>query len=236
MLIVVLAPCILRIMSTLYIVATPIGNLGDISQRALDIFKSVDFVIAEDTRQSGKLLAAFEIKKPYMSLHAHTRPRELASVLKRLNGGESAALVTDAGTPGIADPGGLLVKAIEDSGEEIDVVPIPGASAVVTALSVAGMKANQFTFMGYVPHKKGRNKFFDGIDGFDHTVVFFETPHRIEKTLIALAGLTNKKRRIVICRELTKMHETIYRTTVAEVLESVPKESFRGEFVICIES
>ncbi|MAG11313.1 MAG: 16S rRNA (cytidine(1402)-2'-O)-methyltransferase [Parcubacteria group bacterium] len=220
-------------MSTLYIVATPIGNLGDISQRALDTLSSVDFVIAEDTRQSGKLLSAYDISKPYMSLHAHTTPRELKSILSRLKT-ESAALVTDAGTPGIADPGGLLVKAIEDSDDDISIVPIPGASAVVTALSVAGMRANQFTFLGYVPHKKGRNKFFNGIDKALHTVVFFETPHRIGKTLEALSGLS-KNRRIVICRELTKMHETIYRTNVSDVKNSVPEDEYRGEFVIVIE-
>lgn len=221
-------------MTRLYIVATPIGNLGDISQRALDVLSEVDFVIAEDTRQSGKLLAAYDIKKPFMSLHAHTTPRQIESVLKRLQT-ESAALMTDAGTPGIADPGGLLVKAVEDQELDIDIIPIPGASAVTTALSVAGMRANQFTFLGYVPHKKGRSKFFDTIDGAQHTVVFFETPHRIGKTLDALGALSEPDRRIVICRELTKMHETIYRTTVAVVKESVPESQFRGEFVICVE-
>lgn len=217
----------------LYIVATPIGNLEDMSYRAVRVLSGVDFVIAEDTRQTRKLLSHYEIDKPVVALHAHSSSVSHKKVVARLVG-ESAALVTDAGTPGIADPGGLLVAALD--GVDVEIVPIPGASAITAALSVAGMRANQFTFMGYAPHKKGRNSFFDEVENSSYTVVFFETPHRIGKTLIALASFSDTDRRIMVGRELTKLHETIYRTNVGGIKGAVPEVDFRGEFVIVVEA
>lgn len=217
-------------MSHLYIVATPIGNLQDITLRALDVLKSVDFVIAEDTRQTRKLLSHFDIAKPIVSLHAKSSLAHQQKIIDRLQS-ESGALVTDAGTPGIADPGGVLVSKLDD---QVQVVPIPGPSAVVTLLSVAGMKANQFVFMGYAPHKKGRSKFFDEILQSPYTVVFFETPHRIAKTLESLKIVGS--RRVVVGRELTKQFEMLYRATGETMIDVIPEADFRGEFVIAIES
>lgn len=224
----------LHAMSTLYIVATPIGNLDDISARAIATLSAVDFVIAEDTRQTKKLLSHYGIEKPVIALHAHTISSDIKHIAQRLEH-ESAALVTDAGTPAIADPGGLLVEYVAEHFPDVRVIPIPGASAITCALSIAGMKGNQFLFMGYVPHKKGRNSFFTEIESCPYTVICFETPHRIGKTLTAIAGFQQKDRKIVIERELTKMFETVYRTTVEHIETCMKEKDYRGEFVILIE-
>lgn len=213
----------------LYIVATPIGNLGDISGRAREILSSVDLVLCEDTRVTSRLLAALEITPSTMSFHEHTDPLKRKQIVDRLVNGAKIALVTDAGTPAISDPGGFLVKDAVDAG--IEVTPIPGPSAVIAALSVSGFAIDRFTFLGFPPHKKGRNSFFAEIAGFDHAVVLYESTHRIAKTLEALKELG---RPLVVCRELTKMHETVYRGSAEEILKQLDETSSKGEFVIVI--
>lgn len=213
----------------LFIVATPIGNLGDISARAKDVLSSVDLVLCEDTRVTSKLLAALELHPSTTSFHEHTDPRKRKEIVDMLVAGKKIALVTDAGTPAISDPGGFLVKDAVDAG--IVVTPIPGPSAVIAALSISGMAIDRFTFLGFPPHKKGRAGFFASIEKIDHAVVIYESTHRIEKTLEALMPF---KRPLVVCRELTKLHETIYRGSVAEVLDALKKTSTKGEFVVVI--
>lgn len=214
---------------TLFIVATPIGNLGDISARALETLRSVELVLAEDTRVTAKLLAAYEIKAKVDSFHEHTEVSKLARVVEKLRAGSNMALVTDAGTPGVSDPGGKLVA--EAVKADVRVIPIPGASAVVAAVSISGYSSDRFTFVGFPPHKKGRQTFFKELVEIPHMIVLYESTHRILKTLEALRELD---RSLVVCRELTKLHETIYRGSVDEVLEHLSKTSTKGEFVIVV--
>lgn len=214
---------------TLFIVATPIGNLGDISARALETLRTVDLVLAEDTRVTAKLLAAYEIRVKVDSFHEHTDAGKLARVIEKLVGGSAMALVTDAGTPGISDPGSWLVAEAVKAG--VKVVPIPGASAVAAAVSICGFTSDRFTFVGFPPHKKGRQTFFKELLDIPHMIVLYESTHRILKTLEALRDMG---RSLVVCRELTKMHETIYRGSVDQVLEQLSKTSTKGEFVIVI--
>lgn len=215
----------------LYMVATPIGNLGDISDRTKNILGAVSFIACEDTRVARKLLQHLNIKKELISLHHHTPENIIQRTASRIKNGESAAYISDAGTPGLADPGGLLVKAAVTM--EVKVVPIPGPSAVVAALSVAGLPANIYTFMGYPPHKKGRQKFFKAVADCKHVVVIFESTHRIKKMMLELT-LSVGDRQIVVCRELTKIYETVYRGSAAEVLEQLEASSTKGEFVVVV--
>ncbi|MBU0531024.1 MAG: 16S rRNA (cytidine(1402)-2'-O)-methyltransferase [Candidatus Uhrbacteria bacterium] len=217
----------------LYIVATPIGNLSDVSERALETLRNVDAILCEDTRVTSKLLSAYGIKKPLESFHQHSDAKKISKVLDRLET-EDLALVTDAGTPGISDPGGVLVvEAVKRFGEDITIVPIPGPSAVMAALSVSGFPADQFVFLGFPPHKKGRQKFFDQLNNINSTIVFYESTHRIEKTLAELESRL-EDRQIMLGRELTKLHESIYRGTTAEVTTKLKSDSMKGEFVIVI--
>lgn len=221
---------------TLYIVATPIGNLKDISERARDTLASVHMILCEDTRVTRKLLDAYEIKTKVFSYHQHSTGLKIKHITEMLAQGHDLALVTDAGTPAISDPGGVLVEAlVKHFGDTLKVVPIPGPSAVTTALSVAGMSADKFVFLGFPPNKKGRKKFFDGIEDYNLTVVFYESTHRVLKTMEEL-GLRFPNRNIVVCRELTKLHETIYRGTVEQVTEQLKSTSIKGEFVIVMQS
>jgi len=225
----------------LYIVATPIGNLGDITLRALETLKSVDFVLCEDTRVSKKLLNHYEIDTPTISYHQHSKDKKVNEIIKLLEEGKDLALVTDAGTPGISDPGNQLVEAVKDTAE---VIPIPGASAAITALSISGFPTDKFVFMGFPPHKKGRKKYFEELSrhlqgsrltaGKDqkYTVALYESCHRIKKTLGELSEVLESDRKLCVCRELTKKFETIYRGTISEVLEQNIKE--KGEFVVII--
>lgn len=224
-------------MSTLYIVGTPIGNLGDITFRAVETLKSVDFVIAEDTRVTKHLLTHFEIDKPVVSCFAHTSAGKMDQIIERVVQGESAALVTDAGTPGISDPGGLFVQELLKADPDARIIPIPGPSAVVSALSIAGLPADQFVFFGFPPHKKGRQTFWKEVVAADKTVVFYESIHRIQKALEELEVLLGKDnlRRLVVCREVTKMYESIYRGTISQVLMAVQNAPQKGEFVIVLE-
>ncbi|MDP3986274.1 MAG: 16S rRNA (cytidine(1402)-2'-O)-methyltransferase [Candidatus Veblenbacteria bacterium] len=216
---------------TLYMVATPIGNLGDISERARETLRAVSLLACEDTRVTAKLLAHLELRKSLLALHHHSPARVVEQVLARLRAGEDVAYASDAGTPGLADPGGKLVQAAAQAG--FAVVPIPGPSAVTAALSVAGVPANSYLFLGYPPHKKGRKKFFAEVAASSHAVVFFEATHRILKTLGELGSVVGT-RPMVVCRELTKMYETVYRGTALEIVEQLKASSIKGEFVIVV--
>jgi len=219
---------------TLYIVGTPIGNMSDITDRAKDVLGSVDLILCEDTRVTGKLLSRLEIKTKMAPLHQHTKDSIHAKYIKLLAEGHELALVTDAGTPGISDPGGKFVEqAIRQLGEELVVSPIPGASAVISALSISGFPADRFRFLGFPPHKKGRSTFFSELQNMPETIVFYESTHRIEKALDQLTE-SIPDRKIVVGRELTKMHETIYRGTPEEVTVKLKAGSLKGEFVIVL--
>lgn len=221
-------------MSHLFIVATPIGNLEDISFRAVRVLQEADLILCEDTRVTKKLLDRYDIKKPLQSYHQHSKLAKTEYIVDMLASGKDCALVSDAGTPGISDPGGLLVETIvERLGDEVTIVPIPGANAALTALSVCGFPTDRFIFLGFPPHKKGRKTFFEDIAALRETAVFYESKHRIEKALIALATHADD-RRIVVARELTKQFETVYRGTPSECLAALKADDMRGEFVIVI--
>lgn len=221
-------------MAKLYIVATPIGNLDDVSERAVSTLASVDLVLCEDTRVTKRLLDRLELETKTMSYHQHSGQMKEKQVIDLLAEGKSLALVTDAGTPGISDPGGKLVEAVmKHFGSEVVVSPIPGPSAVVAALSVSGFPADRFSFHGFPPHKKGRKTYFDTICDAKGTVVFYESTHRIMKAMAEIAERA-PERSLVVCRELTKLHETIYRGTAAEVTSALESTSIKGEFVIVL--
>ncbi len=217
---------------TLYLVATPIGNLEDVSARAIRVLSEVNEIFCEDTRVTKKLLNNFGIVKPLISWHHHSSLSKTAEVMARLQAGMSIAYVSDAGTPGLADPGEKLVAAAAILG--IRVVPIPGPSAVTTILSVCGFNTQSYIFLGWPPHKKGRQKFFNEIKNLNSVIVFFESTHRIIKTLVSLQELI-PNRQLVVGRELTKVFETIYRGTAEEVILKLKNSSIKGEFVIVIE-
>lgn len=219
---------------TLFVVATPIGNLGDITLRALETLKSVDRIAAEDTRVTAKLLQKYEIKKPLISLRARSGIGVYEKVVDLVRGGESVAYVTDAGTPGISDPGPLLVSLVREAIGETAIVTIPGPSALTAALSVAGVPTDEFLFLGFLPHKKGRQKALDGIAKEERLVVLYESPHRIRKLLTELMARI-PERRVVVAHELTKLHEHTASGTAAEMLKRLDKDiPERGEFVVMI--
>ena len=278
-------------MATLYIIATPIGNLGDITFRALEILKGVDLVACEDTRQTLKLLNHYQISKPLVSYFQHSKLSKIEYIAGQLAEGKNIALVTDAGTPGISDPGGKLVRELSSlfpersiaeskgggsanfypstsSGNKnlpLKIVPIPGPNAAIAALSVSGFPTDKFIFMGFPPHKKGRNKFFEEVARAEYVVVFYESTHRILKAMEQLSsslrgaerrsnpadgskdsGLPRvsdarddkkSERQVVVCRELTKMFESVYRGTAEEILGRLneDKNNQKGEFVVIIE-
>lgn len=217
----------------LYIVATPIGNLGDMTLRALETLKAVDVVLSEDTRVTGNLLRHFEIKKPLVSFHEHTEAEKAAKLIERMKAGESMALVTDAGTPGISDPGNVLVALASESG--IKVVPIPGASALGAIVSVAGIDMREFLFLGFPPHKKGRQTFFQKLAEAEMPVIYYESPHRVIKNLELLMELSSQKN-LVLGRELTKIFEEVVRGSVEEVKMYLEGKAgkMKGEFTIVV--
>ena len=225
-------------MLTLYIVATPIGNLEDITLRAIRILKEVDLILCEDTRVTKRLLQKYEIDKPTMSYHAQSKLSKVDKILALLEEGKNIALVSDAGTPTISDPGCMLVDQVRARfGEEVEVIPVPGASAVLSALSVSGFPSSEFVFLGFLPHKKGRETLFREITSSKRTVVFYESPHRMEKTLASLAEHLEPERRLQISREMTKIYEQHVRGSLLEVIaffQSHP-EGIRGEFVVVVE-
>ena len=222
-------------MSTLFVVATPIGNLGDISRRALEVLSSVNVVAAEDTRHTGKLLSEFSISSKLVALHDHNEDRSTASIIKMMEDGKSIAIVSDAGTPLISDPGYHLVNQCLSRG--FDVVAVPGPSSVTAALSIAGMPTNRFSFEGFVPAKNvARKEFLSNLKFETRTQVFFESPHRINETLRAMKEIMGSKREISLCRELTKAFEQVVLGTVGEISERVASGDIpsRGEFVLVL--
>ncbi len=224
-------------MGTLYIVATPIGNLKDITLRALEVLKEVDLILCEDTRVTRKLLDHYSIKTPTLSYHQHSRMKRINEIVGYLEQDKKLALVTDAGTPGISDPGNKLIdRLIKDRliEEQTRVVPIPGASAVTAAASVSGLPMDKFIFLGYPPTKKKRKKFFQEIADSKYPVIFYESPHRILKSLEELALLIEHDRQVVVCRELTKKFESIYRGTMDKVLEKVQEDPVKGEYTVVV--
>ena len=214
---------------TLFIVATPIGNLEDLSFRALRTLREVDLIVAEDTRRTAKLLAHYEIHRPMVSLHAHNEHREAPRIVQRLESGVSVALVSDAGTPGIADPGELLVRLARELG--IRVIPIPGASAIMAALSISGLPASEFVFMGFAPRSGAeRTRWMERLASERRTVVFFEVPHRVDRTISNLANLL-VNRQIQVNRELTKINEELIVCTNQLTGSQVRPQ---GEFVVVV--
>lgn len=219
-------------MGTLYVVATPIGNLSDLTLRAIETLKSVDLVACEDTRHSKILLEHYGIQKPLVSYHQHSGSFKTEKILTELGSGKAVALVTDAGTPGINDPGGRLVAAAIAAGHSV--TPLPGATALTAALSVSGLPTDRFEFLGFLPHKKGRQTLFQHIASTEITVVFYESTHRILKTLQQLAEVLAPERQVVVCRELTKQFESIYRGSVTQVLQQLQSGVTKGEFVVIV--
>ena len=218
----------------LYLVATPIGNLKDITLRALETLKQVDLILCEDTRVTRKLLEHYEIKKPTESYHHHTPESKVKEIIVLLKNGKNIALVTDAGTPGIADPGNKLVaELIKDSSAARLISPIPGPSALATALSIAGFPTDKFVFYGFPPTKKKRKEFWQKIADNDLAVVFYESPHHIIKSLTELKEFS-PSRQAMVGRELTKKFETVYRGTLAEIIDQLTTEA-RGEFVVVLD-
>ncbi len=218
---------------TLYLVATPIGNLGDFSPRAVEILESVDFIAAEDTRVSVKLLNHFHIKKSLVSYHEHNHVTAGQAILARLLAGESCALVTDAGTPAISDPGEDLVRLCGERG--VNIVAIPGCCAAINALAVSGLPTGRFTFEGFLTvNKKSRREHLERLRDEERTMVFHEAPHKLRTTLQDLCAAFGPERRIALCREMTKLHEEIWRTTLGEAAARYETTSPKGEYVLVI--
>lgn len=227
----------------LYIVATPIGNMSDMTFRAVETLKTVDYILCEDTRTTGSLLKHYEIGNKnsegfskLMSFHSHSKLQKVNQIIELIRAGKNLALVSDAGTPCISDPGVMLIAELKkELGDELIVHPIPGASALISALSSAGIPVHEFTFKGFVPHKKGRETFFTEVSETEHTVVFYESVHRILKTLASLAEHA-PKRTVSLARELTKMFEETKQGTAAEILEYFENnpDKVRGEFVVIV--
>lgn len=221
-----------NIVNALYLVATPIGNLGDITYRAVYILNSVDMIMAEDTRTSSVLLRHYSINTPIRSYHSHNIPLETPKVISRLKEGKSIALISDAGTPGISDPGYKLVSECYEN--NIRVIPIPGASAFLAALTASGLPTQSFVFEGFFPHKKGRNTRIDNLKEEKRTIILYESPHRIEKTLKQLLEKWGN-RKCILAREITKKFEEFISGTFEQVLEKCKSHTLKGEMVLIIE-
>jgi len=220
-------------MSKLYLVPTPIGNLGDITLRAIEVLKNVDIVLAEDTRKSGFLLKQFQISKPVQSHHKFNEHKTLESIVERIMGGTTVALVTDAGTPGISDPGFLLVRACIEKGIEVE--SLPGPTAFVPALVNSGLPCDRFVFEGFLPQKKGRQKRLTELSHETRTMVLYESPYRLVKTLTQLAEHFGPERKGSVSRELTKVHEETVRGTLQELALYFSKGTVKGEIVLVVE-
>lgn len=220
-------------MGTLYIVATPIGNMKDITLRALETLRSVDFVLAEDTRVAKKLLSHYNIQKPVWRADARVERTIGEKVTRELTLGKNIAFVSDAGTPNISDPGSAIVAYVREHGA-VPIIPVPGASAITAFFSVAGISGDAFVFLGYPPHKKGRGLFFKKMTEFDLPVIFYESPHRIGKTVQDIKKYYGESKKICVGRELTKIYEEIFWGTPEEVGRHFLGERKRGEFVLII--
>ncbi|MEA2113610.1 MAG: 16S rRNA (cytidine(1402)-2'-O)-methyltransferase [Patescibacteria group bacterium] len=248
-------------MPKLYIVATPIGNLKDISFRALETLKKVDLILCEDTRVAKKLLDCYEISKQTISYHQHSKLKKSKYILEQLRGGKDLALISDAGTPLISDPGAKLIKYLLEQLSNLKIIPVPGPSALICALSISGISADKFVFLGFPPAKKKRKKFFKEVADSKYTIVFYESCHRILKTLQELSFVIaskarqsqklpidknaslrfsrNNERQVIVYRELTKKFETVYRGEVKEIIEQIQNPpaggKVKGEFVVVVE-
>jgi 16S rRNA (cytidine1402-2'-O)-methyltransferase len=220
-------------MSKLYLVPTPVGNLGDITLRAIEVLSQVDLILAEDTRKSGYLLKHLQIRKPLTSHHKFNEHRTLETTIKRLREGATVALITDAGTPGISDPGYLLVRGCLEA--EIDVEVLPGPTAFIPALVGSGIPCDRFVFEGFLPQKKGRVTRLTELAREKRTIVLYESPHRLVKTLQQLADHFGEDRRASVSRELTKMHEETRRGTLTELVQHFALQTVKGELVLVIE-
>lgn len=220
-------------MSKLYVVSTPIGNMKDITLRALEALKNVDLIVCEDTRSAMKLLTRHGITgKKVISYFAGTKEMKVSSIINEILSGKDVALISEAGTPCISDPGFTLVSTAIEKG--IEVVSIPGPSAVAAAASISGFPVDKFVFYGFIPHKKKRQQTIKNILSEDKTVIFYESPHRILKTLKQIVELGGANRKVALCRELTKKFEEVIRGTVSEVLSVLNKQGVRGEFVVVL--
>lgn len=220
--------------STLYLVATPIGNLADLSERAVKVLTEVDFIAAEDTRNTGHLLSYLGIQKPLVSYHEHNKRERGENICDRLQAGESCALVTDAGTPAISDPGEDLVALCAERG--ITVTSVPGCCAGITALTLSGLPTRRFTFEGFLSvNKSDRKKHLDSLKNEPRTMIFHEAPHKLKTTLADLRETFGDTRRISLCRELTKLNEEVLRLTLAEAVAYYEENAPRGEYVLVVE-
>lgn len=219
-------------MGILYLVPTPVGNFEDITMRALRILREADLILAEDTRTSGNLLRHFDIKNAMLSYHKFNEHHTVESVVNRLRGGETVAVVSDAGTPGISDPGFLVAREAIRAG--IEVITLPGATAMVPALVSSGLPCDRFCFEGFLPQKKGRQSRLKALATEPRTMVFYESPHRVVKALAQLIEVFGAERPVSVCREISKIHEESVRGTLAEALEHFQTNEPRGEFVIVV--
>lgn len=220
-------------MSKLYLIPTPIGNLNDITLRSIEVLKKVDFILAEDTRHSGKLLKYLEIDKRVVSHHQHNEHKTVEKIVDQLKGGETIALVSDAGTPAISDPGFLLVRECIKHGIEVEC--LPGATAFVPALVNSGLPCDKFVFEGFLPQKKGRQTRLKILQEEPRTIIFYESPHRLIKTLNQLAEYFGADRKVSVSRELTKIHEETIRGSVTEVINYYENNTLKGEIVLVVE-
>jgi 16S rRNA (cytidine1402-2'-O)-methyltransferase len=221
-----------RLQTQLYLVPTPIGNLGDITYRAVEVLQSVDVILAEDTRTSGKLLKRYSIQGQLKSFHIHNEHKTVAAIIEKFNNGTVMALISDAGTPGISDPGYLLVK--EALVANIKLEALPGATAFVPALIKSGFPTDRFVFEGFLPHKKGRQTRLKSLAGETRTIIFYESPHRLIKFLGQLAEVFGIERQISVSRELTKLHEETTNGSVEEVINYYAERSIKGEIVVVV--
>lgn len=219
-------------MSKLYIIPTPIGNLEDITLRAIRILKEVNLILAEDTRTSYKLLKHYNILTPLASHHIHNEHKKVEQVVSRIQGGETIALISDAGTPAISDPGFLLVRSCIESGIEVDC--LPGATALIPALVNSGLPNDKFHFEGFLPHKKGKHTRLLALAEMEHSIILYESPHRLLKALVKFQEYFGKDRKISISREISKMYEETIRGTLEEVVKSLENRVIKGEIVIII--
>jgi 16S rRNA (cytidine1402-2'-O)-methyltransferase len=223
-------------MSAFYVIGTPIGNLEDISLRALRVLREVDLVLCEDTRVTRKLFERHGISTSVESYHAQSGEAKVELILEKIREGKNIALVTDAGTPGISDPGSILISKIRQEFPELKIESVPGPSALTAALSIAGVPTHEFIFLGFMPHKKGRETLFKEIAGGERTIVFYESTHRIIKTLESLKEHLGSSKKVTIARELTKMFEEVLQGTAEEILSILvaTPEKQKGEFVVIV--
>ncbi len=220
-------------MAKLIVVPTPIGNLKDITLRALEVLREAQLILAEDTRKTGFLLHHFEIKNTLAPFHKFNEHKQLEHVLQRIQGNEITALVSDAGTPAISDPGYLLVRACVQQGIEVEC--LPGATALIPALVNSGLPSDRFSFEGFLPHKKGKKTKLENLRTESRTMLFYESPHRLVKTLSQILEIFQEERQVCVCRELTKLHEEIFRGNLSQTIEHFNAKDVKGEIVFVLE-